>query len=293
MAPSPGEFIFLHSGMPEHPKVDPLSDGAFRALIEAWCLCRRTRNDGRIPLGTWTKKWKLRVRKELIAADLVHLDGDAAVVHDWLEHQPSVDELDKKRQAKINAGRKGGQSSGGSRRGGSKPGSKPEAPASAEAKQPPEQEPKQTRSEIEPELEEEVEISTCVEISPHVGQRAGKPQGGRAYIDRVNVTARSAPAHQIAVAFSESLPSPIESGLLGKVGVEIDKCLKSGIPPKLIAAGLEAWSRSDSWSPTQIPNFVHKAANSRGRVGRSKPTERVLDASQAAEELLREVTTRD
>src|SRR6266568_2436151 len=285
------EFIRLHAGMPEHPKVDPLSDSAFRALIEAWCLCRRTRNDGRIPVATWTKKWKLKARKELIAAGLVRIEDAAAVMHDWLEHQPSIEELDKRRAAKVDAGRKGGQNSGQSRRdSASKPASKVEAPASAEAKQEPKRQPKQTGSEIEPELEKEEEISTCVEISPPVSQRAGKPRGSRAYVDRVNATARSAPAHEIAVAFSNSLPTPIESGLLGKVGIEIDKCLNSGISPKLIADGLAAWSVSDSWSPTQIPNFVHKAATSRSKVGRSKPTERVLDANQAAEELLREVT---
>ncbi|MCU1640891.1 MAG: hypothetical protein JWN03_1166 [Nocardia sp.] len=118
-----------------------------------------------------------------------------------------------------------------------------------------------------------------------------KPSGGKQIAQRLNATARSAPAHQIAVAFNDSLDTPIESGLLAKVGIEIDNCLRAGIPPLAIAAGLKAWTASDSWSPTQIPNFVHKATNARGRPGRSKPTERAVDAMTAAEELLREVTT--
>ncbi|MFD9992081.1 hypothetical protein ACFWXT_29675, partial [Bacillus cereus] len=65
----------------------------------------------------------------------------------------------------------------------------------------------------------------------------------------------------------------------------------ASIPPPAIAAGLQAWNASDSWSPTQIPNFVHKAANARGRPGRSKPTQKAVDAHAAAEELLKEVTT--
>ncbi|WP_433592295.1 hypothetical protein [Nocardia sp. CA-145437] len=119
-----------------------------------------------------------------------------------------------------------------------------------------------------------------------------KASGGSAQIvQRLNATARSGPAHAIAVAFSDSLPTPLEGRLLAKVGVEIDKCLAAGIPPPAIAEGLRAWTDSDSWSPTQIPNFVHKA-NSRGRSrGRSKPTERAVDAAAAAEELLREVKT--
>ncbi|QIS00972.1 hypothetical protein F5X71_00285 [Nocardia brasiliensis] len=108
---------------------------------------------------------------------------------------------------------------------------------------------------------------------------------------RLNATARSAPAHAIAVAFSEALSVPLEGGVLAKVGVEIDSCLAAGIPPPAIAEGLKAWTESDSWSPTQIPNFVHKAANARGKRGRSKPTERAVDAMAAAEELLREVRT--
>lgn len=206
--------------------------------------------------------------------------------HEWDQRQMSRAEIEERRRKRTAAGRAGGIRSGYSRR------SKNEASASEEAKQNGTETEAESNQDRTPVLVPE-EISTQVEISPPVSQRAGKPRGSRAYVDRINATARSAPAHQIAVAFSNSLSTPIESGLLGKVGVEIDKCLNSGIPPKLIADGLTAWSVSDSWSPTQIPNFVHKAATSRGRVGRSKPTERVLDASQAAEELLREVTTRD
>ncbi|MBF6328752.1 hypothetical protein [Nocardia transvalensis] len=151
----PREFVRVHSGMPEHPKVEPLSDSAFRALVEAWCLCRRSRNDGRIPLQVWTRRWKAKARKELIDTGLVYLDDDAAVVHDWLEHQPSADELDQRRTARAEAGRKGGQKSGETRRTRSKPGTYREANASGEAKQTP----KQNGNGIEPDSEIEIENS--------------------------------------------------------------------------------------------------------------------------------------
>lgn len=160
MALDPREFIRLHAGMPEHPKVDPLSDAAFRCLIEAWCLCRRTRNDGRIPLATWRKKWKPKPRKELVDAGLVELEKDAAVMRDWLQHQPSVEELDRKRSARIEAGRKGGVRSGESRRGSSKPRTNSEANASASASPELEPELEQTPNENEPELEIEKEIDS-------------------------------------------------------------------------------------------------------------------------------------
>ncbi|MEG8178173.1 hypothetical protein GZH49_06435 [Nocardia terpenica] len=124
----PREFVRVHSGMPEHPKVEPLSDKAFRTLVEAWCLCRRTGNDGRIPLTVWTKRWAAKARNELVGAGLVGLRDGAAVMHDWLEHQPSAGELDARRAVRAEAGRKGGQRSGQTRR--SKTRSNSEADAS-------------------------------------------------------------------------------------------------------------------------------------------------------------------
>ncbi|MBX9661656.1 MAG: hypothetical protein K2X00_24115 [Nitrospiraceae bacterium] len=101
---------------------------------------------------------------------------------------------------------------------------------------------------------------------------------------------RSLDAYRIAEAFSASLPTPIETGLLSGIGVQIDKCLKRGIPPPAIAAGLQAWTESDSWSPTQIPNFVHKANNRRSSTN-GKATAKALGHEEALAELLQEVTT--
>lgn len=101
--------------------------------------------------------------------------------------------------------------------------------------------------------------------------------------------ARSIGAYRIAEAFSASLPTPIEDELLSGIGVQIDKCLKRGIPPPAIAAGLKAWTDSDSWSPTQIPNFVHKSSNRSTTNG--KPTAKAIDYDHALTELLQEVET--
>lgn len=101
---------------------------------------------------------------------------------------------------------------------------------------------------------------------------------------------RSVDAYLVAEAFSQSLPVPIEDNLLSKISVQIHNCLKRGIPPPAVAAGLKAWTDSDSWSPTQIPNFVHKANNRRnGTTG--KPTEKAVGYDAALHELLEEVQT--
>lgn len=117
---------------------------------------------------------------------------------------------------------------------------------------------------------------------------ADRKIGGKELARRMNETARSVESGRIASAFSQSLATPLEGGLLAKVGVEIDKCLRSSIPPPQIAAGLRAWTDSDSWAPSQIPMFVNKAAN---RNGRGKPTTKALEYQDAAEALLAEVST--
>lgn len=101
------------------------------------------------------------------------------------------------------------------------------------------------------------------------------------------LSARSAPAHQIAQAFSESLPNPIQSDVLGEIAVQIDKCLTDAIPPEAIAHGIHDWANSDSWSPTQIPRFVAKATAKAGSHG--KATRKALDYDAAAEQLIAEL----
>lgn len=126
---------------------------------------------------------------------------------------------------------------------------------------------------------------------PSPSRAPARRTGSDAVRDRIaNLPARSVTAYRVAETFSASLAVPIESGLLSKIGVQIDNCLKRGIPPPAIAAGLKAWTDSDSWSPSQIPNFVHKA-NNRSRSTNGKPTEKALGHDAALAELLQEVQT--
>lgn len=100
-------------------------------------------------------------------------------------------------------------------------------------------------------------------------------------------------ARQIAHAYNESLNAPLTAKLIGEISSVIDECLRAGINPDAIAAGMDEWTRSDSWAPSQIPKFVHKAANrSRPTNGIGKPSEAALSYADAAEQLLAKVTTR-
>lgn len=111
-------YIKVHDGMPDHPKVDALSDAGFRLLMETWCWCSRHLTDGIVPLTSWRKRSAPKVRAELITAQLAHEPShDCAscpqppaghvVMHDYLEHQRSAAEVAELRETKRKAGAKG------------------------------------------------------------------------------------------------------------------------------------------------------------------------------------------
>lgn len=106
MAADGRTYIRVHDGMPDHPKIDALSDKAFRLLIETWCWCSRHLTDGQVPRATWNRRGTPKVRRELVEAGLVEDHGsDGVVMHDYLEHQRSraqVEDInDARREASI------------------------------------------------------------------------------------------------------------------------------------------------------------------------------------------------
>lgn len=98
-------YIRVHDGMPDHPKVDGLSDRAFRLLVESWCWCSRHLTDGHMPAATWRKRGGPKARAELVAAGLVEpLDDNSVRFHDYLEHQRSAEEVAAAKAAKGRGG---------------------------------------------------------------------------------------------------------------------------------------------------------------------------------------------
>lgn len=102
-------YIRLHDGMPDHPKVDGLSDKAFRLLVESWCWCSRHLTDGVMPGPAWRKRATPKARRELEAAGLARLEHDGTVrFHDYLEHQRSAEEVEEIKAARSEGGSYGG-----------------------------------------------------------------------------------------------------------------------------------------------------------------------------------------
>lgn len=94
-------YLMTDDEFPDHEKVDPLTDGAFRLHVSGMHYCARKLTDGRIPAARvprLTPTFKPKHLAELVAADMWHEDGkgcgtetcptgDAGeyVVHDYLE----------------------------------------------------------------------------------------------------------------------------------------------------------------------------------------------------------------
>lgn len=97
-------------GFDEHDKIFPLSDQAFRALVEATLYSRRQLTDGFLAERLAIKRWGKDVLEELSTNDpekpsLVKVDG-GWMIHDYAEHQTTNADI----QAKREAGAKGAAS---------------------------------------------------------------------------------------------------------------------------------------------------------------------------------------
>lgn len=98
-------YVRIHDGMPDHPKVDGLSDAAFRLLVTLWCWCSRHLTDGAIPPAVWRKRADAAVRDELVEVGLVDVTEDGSVqMHDYTQHQRTAEEVQAIREARSESG---------------------------------------------------------------------------------------------------------------------------------------------------------------------------------------------
>jgi|SRR6516164_5965282 len=107
------EYIRVDVLLPEHPKIEGLSDKAFRALIELWCYCGRNRTDGRVTAKRWKDTGTKNARDELVKAGLAELMGPAegCMMHDFTGpdgrgHQRTRAEIDELSAKRSESGRK-------------------------------------------------------------------------------------------------------------------------------------------------------------------------------------------
>jgi len=97
----------------DHPKIMPLSDAAFRALVEMTLYSRRMMTDGFLANALALAKWGASVCQELATNDaekpsLLEVDG-GFLIHDFAQHQSTKAEITALREKRKTAGQKGGQ----------------------------------------------------------------------------------------------------------------------------------------------------------------------------------------
>lgn len=109
MPNDPRTYITVHDGMPEHPKVEGLSDGAFRLLVTCWCWCSRNLTDGFIAAASWDRRGTPKARRELVEVGLIEVVEGGVQMHDYLEHQRSAEQVAELRSKRAEAGSKGGK----------------------------------------------------------------------------------------------------------------------------------------------------------------------------------------
>ena len=87
-------WVKIDDAFPEHPKVVPLSDRAFRIHVRALCYCARNLTDGRVPRGAeQLLGCTLAQIGELVTAGLWDVRPDGWAVHDYLQYNPSREQV--------------------------------------------------------------------------------------------------------------------------------------------------------------------------------------------------------
>lgn len=226
MAADSRTYIRLHDGMPDHPKVDGLSDRAFRLLVESWCWCSRHLTDGRIPATTWKKRGTPAARRELEAAGLIEQVVDGAyVMHDYLEHQRSADEVAAMREQRREAGRAGGK-----------------ARAKNQAKS------KRAASDLLSESLSKTQASTETETETESTSGGdGEPS-----------------AQPLIAEWLDRCSSRPPGRVIGQVAKELRVMLDEGIPTADVRSGLAAWHHK-GLHPATLPSVVHETRTASDR----------------------------
>lgn len=110
---------------PDHPKVRPLTDAAFRTFVEMNAYSRRLGLDGVIPVPVAHSMWKKVSLSRLVASHpvkpLVRLVDDNYVMPDYAEHQMTTSDVEALRKKRAEAGARGGKSKAQAKQEGSKP----------------------------------------------------------------------------------------------------------------------------------------------------------------------------
>lgn len=227
-------FITVHDGMPEHRKIEVLSDKAFRCLFDLWCWCSRTRSDGHVPEAVWRKRTTPRVAREFLEGPFGPLaeavDG-GYYMHDYLEHQRSREEIEQLTEKRRLAGSNGGKA-------------KAERQASAVASATARSRQRRGKSVAE----------TDTELPEPDGSGSDEPTAPSTDL---------VPSAQTLVAeWIDHCGTRPPSRVVGQVSKELGVMLAEGIPYEDVRRGFAAW-HAKALHPSAIASVVHETRNPR------------------------------
>lgn len=115
-------WVMFDDQFPEHPKIDGLTDSAFRLHVAGICYSNRQLTDGTVPADQVRRlvpRFRRRALDELVARRLwIAVDGDYQI-HDYLQWNKSRAEVladrERLRKARSDAGKKGAAARWGTR----------------------------------------------------------------------------------------------------------------------------------------------------------------------------------
>ena len=109
-------FLTLDDGFPDHPKVDGLTDSAFRLHVSGLFYASKQLTDGHIPahrVPRLVPRFRPRTAAELVERGLWVPTDDGYLIHDYLDWNRSRAQVETDREHKkavrSAAGRKGAQ----------------------------------------------------------------------------------------------------------------------------------------------------------------------------------------
>lgn len=94
-------YLNMDDNFADHPKIDVLSDGAFRLHVAGLCYCARNTTDGiveKLRVPRLTRTYKPAFLKELLASNIWVPHGLGYEIHDYLDWNKSREWWDHKRE---------------------------------------------------------------------------------------------------------------------------------------------------------------------------------------------------
>ena len=102
-------WVKLDDNFPTHPRVVGLSDRTFRTHVTALCYCAKYLTDGHVPTSALRAIGPRRSAVELEEAGLWSKTDHGWMIRDFLDYNPSREDVETQRTRKREAGSRGAE----------------------------------------------------------------------------------------------------------------------------------------------------------------------------------------